>query len=121
LRALTRQPVTLAAAVALLLVGCGPASEKAAGAPSAAKAPKADPAVASAPLRADQVLVQNQDPENFGQINISPFSVPIEGPIEYEEGTDKPLVTSFPAAREPEARPTVANLPNDDAVMGRPL
>src|SRR5262245_52565257 len=122
IRASTRRPVTLAAAAALLLVGCGQSGEKAAAASTtAASAPKADAQVASVQPRADQVVVPTQDPDDFGQINISPFQVPIEGPIEYEEGTEKPLVTSFPAAPAPEARPAVANLPSDDAVLGRPL
>jgi hypothetical protein len=116
-RAPACHPLTLSAAASVLLLGCGPASDKAT---PGAKA-KSDPAVASAPLRADQVLIPAQDPDNFGQINISPFNVPLEGPVEYEEGTEKPLVTSFPAAAEPQARPSVENLPGDDAVLGRPL
>ena len=112
-----RLPVTLSAAAALLLGGCGGSEAPAASAPANADLA----AAASTPLRADQVLIPEQTPDNFGQITISPFNVPIEGPIEYEEGTEKPLVTSFPAAREPEARPEVENLPTDDAVLGRPL
>jgi len=42
-------------------------------------------------------------------------------PVEYEEGVEKPLVTSFPApAPEPE-RPKLENLPTDDELFGKPL
>ncbi|MSR61309.1 MAG: hypothetical protein EXS08_02515 [Planctomycetes bacterium] len=46
----------------------------------------------------------------------------IEGPIEYEEGVDRPLVTTFPTETKLEqARPKIENLPSDDELLGRPL
>jgi len=46
---------------------------------------------------------------------------PSDEPVEYEEGVEKPLVTSFPAAEPEAARPKLENLPTDDQLFGKPL
>jgi len=125
----TRLPSTLPAAAALFLIGCGNGVEQ--GTQSASQggarlASEQDHSghdhgpIDATPLPVDTVMLPTS-PERLGEVNVSPFQVPIEGPIEYEEGTEKPLVTTFPAAPEPQTRPAVENLPNDDAVLGRPL
>ncbi|MEQ1893124.1 MAG: hypothetical protein ABL998_11310, partial [Planctomycetota bacterium] len=50
-----------------------------------------------------------------------PSPATFEGPVEYEQGTEKPLVTSFPAAASEPARPKLQNLPSDDELFGKPL
>jgi hypothetical protein len=96
------------------------AAAPAAKAPPVVQASAPAPSVASAPAAAD-AAGETEGAGSLGQVNVLPFQVPVEGPIEYEEGADKPLVATFPKAPQPEARPTIANLPTDDAVIGDPL
>ncbi len=91
------------------------------GAARAAAAPAGAPASTAAPAGAGADLVTGGGVNSLGDVNIVPFQTVIEGPIEYEEGSQKPLVTSFPTAEEVEARPAVDNLPSDDVLLGRPL
>jgi hypothetical protein len=122
-RARSRPVLTLPAAAALLLVGCGAAEEpgSASASGNASTAEHDHSAHAPAELPADVVQIPAGAPNTVQQVNISPFQVPIEGPIEYEEATEQPLVTAFPAPPEPQTRPELEDLPDDDAILGRPL
>jgi len=127
----SRSAWTLAAVAALVLGSCG-GSEKApqikAPAETPAESPRPEPkaadpkpapgAVAGAPAADVGKGVSSE------MLMTTPLDgAPIEGPIEYEEGApEKPLVASFPDAKQPEQkRPQIANLPSDDELFGRPL
>src|SRR6185503_8242469 len=114
-RAFDRLPWTLAAVAALPLIGCGGAEPEKAPAAPKEKGPKAAATSAAA------ATAEVEGAASLGQVPVLPFQAPIEGPIEYEEGADKPLVATFPSAVQPEARPKVDDLPRDDSIMGRPL
>lgn len=114
---------------ALALAGCG--SESPASTPENKPAPAPVPAeptpapaaaakdAAPAPVSLPSEISFSGDGSPVGATIGSPAQ--LEGPIEYEEGTEKPLVTSFPAkAPEPE-RPKLPDLPSDDELFGKPL
>jgi hypothetical protein len=107
-------PWTLAA---LSLAGCGKPETAAPVESSAVKGPEAA-APAPVPSLTTDVPLGASGESTAGQI-ASPAS--FEGPVEYEVGTEKPLVTTFPAAPADQARPKLANLPSDDELFGRPL
>lgn len=105
-----------AAAAALTLVGCGGSEEEKGAQPATAKtaaAPKAG-AEASDFRRTNIDLATGQA--------TAPLVAPLSGPVEYEAGTQKPLVAAFPEARpSAETPPKVADLPAEDALLGKPL
>lgn len=127
LRVRTLLPWTLAG---LCLTACsGGGSEPAApvaSAPAATPTPEAAAPVAPAPAASEPALTTEfkVDAADGGVTNLSGTiggAVPSNEPVEYEEGVEKPLVTSFPApAPEPE-RPKLDNLPTDDELFGKPL
>jgi hypothetical protein len=109
----------------LPLIGCGGGdaeSTQPAGTGAPKGAPAAAPAEATTPAAAPAADGDGLAATQAGNtVNIVPFQTVIEGPIEYEEGTERPLVTTFPANEPGDARPALDNLPSDDALLGRPL
>lgn len=121
---------TLPAAAVLALTGCGGVEEPKASplVASTSPAPTAGTPVGGMPVGGTPVGTENipSTPAQAAQaisqgVPIVPFQVPIEGPIENEEGTEKPLVATFPEKSPPAARPSIDNLPSDDELLGKPL
>lgn len=116
-------PWTLAA---LAFTACGKAETPAPASATPEKTPAAGGAEASAPKPAAEAPAA--EPASLSPtisldsgVGTLPSPATIEGPIEYEQGTEKPLVTSFPAPSAEPERPKLQNLPSDDELFGKPL
>lgn len=125
-RHVLRKPWLPAAAAALTLVGCGssdePKGKAAATSTAAAKPPAAATAPATSPVaKAAAAPAPPGEVVDLTAKVITPLVSPLDGPREYEEASEKPLVTSFPEAKNPDAKPAVENLPADDVLLGKPL
>ena len=122
-RVSSRSAWILAAASALVLGSCGGSEEKA---PPVAAAPVEkgpEPKTNAAPTSATVTPTAGEESGlSVSNSKVIFGAAQIEGPIEYEEGVDKPLVASFPTETKLEqARPKIENLPSDDELLGRPL
>lgn len=107
-----------AAAAALALAGCG-GGEEAGSTASVASAPAAAPTPS-----AGENQTQYKGLSEEGVVDLmefKPFELPLEGEVEFEKGSEKPLVTSFPSEEGIGTQPTVPNLPGVDPILGSPL
>jgi hypothetical protein len=119
------------------IAGCGGSEEP--GTPPAevaSSAPASAPATApAAPVTAEKALAAA--PETSAAVpagetppgaNLTaleefiPVAAEVDGPAEYEEGVEQPLVAEFPAEKASQVpRPEIADLPSDDELLGKPL
>lgn len=121
---------TLAVASMVALNGCGGGDE-----PPAPK-PAANPSTPSGagPAVGQPSLGQNATASGSGGTaeeagnehdvteftELIPFKVPLEGPVVYEEGVERPLVATFPEIAA-EVLPSIDDLPAEDPTLGKPL
>lgn len=108
-----------AAAAALTLVGCGGSEEGKSAKPVASTPPSGTPSATKEPETSD---FRRTTIDLATGVATKPLVAPLDAKVEYEDGTQKPLVASFPEARPSvETPPKVAGLPSEDALLGKPL
>lgn len=115
LRSAPRSPWILAAALSFPCAACGGSDEPKSTATAAVPPAETTPRPAASAPGAPTVEIP------LDGTSFTPLVEPVEGPIEYEEAADKPLVANFPENGTPEVERPAIELPSDDAILGKPL